>query len=632
MFKHANRVIIPISIYVSTCLCWCAVNHITYRKGLTLQGNIACNKRGFVRIFPEVKYTMDKIMNLCNFVVGFKVPIVLGVVNYVILTIQKHTKQPAERIRITKESPKVYHRRVLTEFGIVRSVEMPGRRRIHSTAYFCRKESRLPSFNVHVLSGINYLKELEELKLRLNKGLKVNNLSRIMSDPNFFIACWLRIRSNNSSNMIPIFEEACDELKKIHWFEKVASGIRNGSYKFKSIRKIYVSKFNSQKRALIISSLKDKIVQEGMRFLLELIYELKFLECSYARGSNKKCHKVLADIQLKSKTVNWYVKGSINQYLSIIDHHILMSFIQQNVDDQAFIDLLFKYLRIEFEETSDSVRPMKIGLTKDGILSPILANIYMHYFDEWVTNDLKVRFDKEETSQNDKLGYQAVNKNGMPMIVSDFKWKRLWYFRYADKFIIGVEGSKQDALTLKFEIQKFFYEKLKFTLNATKILVTHAEKESVNFLGYEIYRTRKKKIIICQDKMSRKVKIISRFILDAPINRIIMKLMDNGYLKQNGLPTRNSRFVNLELYQIINHYKTVERSILNYYLLANNYKKLVSRVHYILKYSCVLTIASKMRLKTAKGVFRKYGKNLRVKNANGFVTYSTPSKPPISIF
>jgi retron-type reverse transcriptase len=593
-----------------------------------LKGNIARNKRGFVKIFPEVKYTMDKIMNLYNFAVGLKISLVQGVVNYIVLIIQKHTKQPTERIRIAKKSPKVYHRRVLAEFGIARSVEIQGRRKIHSTVYICRKESSLPSLKVFVLSGINYLKELEKLKLRLNKGLKANNLSCIMSDPNFFIACWFRICSNNNK-MIPAFEKACNELKKMNWFEKVASGIKNGSYNFKPIRKTYVSKFNSKQQSFMIPSLEDKIVQEGMRFLLELIYELKFLECSYAWKTNKNCHKALIDIQLKSKAVNWYVKGVINEYFSMIDHRILVSLIQQNVDDQAFIDLLFKYMRIDFEETFSDVKPMKIGLTKNGILSPILANIYMHFFDEWVINDLKVRFDKSETIQKyfkqnyNKLRYQTVNNNLMPTIANDFNLKRLWYFRYADNIIIGVEGSKQDALTLKFEAQKCLDEKLKLTLNVTKTFITHAEKEKTNFLGYRIYRTKEK---------SREVKIVSKCLLDAPINCIVMKLMNNGYIKRNGLPTRNSRFVNLELHQIIDHYKTVERDIFNYYLLANNYKKLVSRVHYILKYSCVLTIASKMRLKTAKGVFRKYGKNLRVKNVNGFVTYFTPSKSPSNIF
>jgi hypothetical protein len=91
-------------------------------------------------------------------------------------------------------------------------------------------------------------------------------------------------------------------------------------------------------------------------------------------------------------------------------------------------------------------------------------------------------------------------------------------------------------------------------------------------------------------------------------------------------PTHNAKFINNSLDQIIEYYKSVERGILEYYSLANNYGRLVSRVHFILKFSCVLTIASKMKLRTMKKVFRKYGKLLSVELKNGkTVSYPTPS-------
>jgi len=114
--------------------------------------------------------------------------------------------------------------------------------------------------------------------------------------------------------------------------------------------------------------------------------------------------------------------------------------------------------------------------------------------------------------------------------------------------------------------------------------------------------------------------------LDAPIREIVAKLSEKGYAKKNGNPTRNARFINFDLYNIISHYRMVERGILNYYSLANNYGNLAGRVHYILKYSCVLTIASKMRLYTKRKVFKKYGKNLSVKGNNDkIISYPTPS-------
>jgi Type II intron maturase/Reverse transcriptase (RNA-dependent DNA polymerase) len=611
MFKYA-RGINSTSKYIFTRFCGCAVNYITYQKRLTLQGNTARNKRSFERIFSEVRYIMDKLMNLYNFVAGYWVPFMRGVINYVVLIVLKYTKQPSERIRLAKESPKMYNRRIFLEFGIARSMEVLGRRRIHSTANICGKESSLLSFDVLMLSGINYKKELKKLKSRLDEGLKANNLSRIMSDPNFLNACWVRIRSSNS-NITPVFEETLDELN-IDWFEKVASGIRNGSYNFKPLRKTHLSKLDGKQHLFVMFSFKDKIVQEGMRFLLELIYESKFLECSYARKQNQSCHNVLMDIRKKCKTVNWYIKGDIDSLFPMIDYHFLVSLIRKNVDDQAFIDLLFKYIRIEFGEIlNNNVKPMKIGFIQSKILLSILINIYLHFFDKWVINDLKMYFDKGE------------NKNLRFIVSNDFNWKRMLYFRYVGNFIIGVDGSKKDALNLMFEVKKFLSEKLKFTFNEIKIFITHADTESVKFLGYKIYKIPLKKIFAGQNKKGLKSETIFKTLLNAPISDIVVKLINKGYVKRNGRPTSNGRLINLHLYQIINHYKTVERSIFNYYFLANNYKNLVVKVHFLLKYSCVLTFASKMRLKTMKGVFKKYGKDLRVKSVKGFVTYSTPS-------
>jgi len=482
-----------------------------------------------------------------------------------------------------------------------------------------------------MLEGIEYQKELKILKSRLVKGEKAKNLSRIMSDPKFLIACWVRIRSNRGA-LTPAFGGTLDGINE-KWFEDTASVMRKGSYFFKSARITHVRKPDGKLRPLTMPSPRDKIVQEGMRFLLELIFEPTFLECSYAWRAGRGCHDALNNIRLKCKSVSWYLEGDIDQQFPTIDHHILISLIKEKVEDQAFIDLIFKYLKIGFGEKPYSVSSTRIGLIQGGILSPILANIYMHPFDEWIVNDLKVQFDKglkrlknkEYWKQYVKNGRKVKNKLLRSTVANDPNWKRLWYFRYADDFILGVDGSKQDAIYLKEEIRQFLYNRLKLSLNTTKTFITHAETNSALFLGYKIHRTPLSKMPIRVDKKGRKSRIVPRPVLDAPIAKIVEKLRDKGYVKKNNRPTRNGRFINLELFQIIEHYKMVERGISNYYSLANNYGNLLARVHFILKYSCVLTIASKMRLKTMKGVFRKYGKNLRVKSSKGFVEYPSPS-------
>lgn len=135
----------------------------------------------------------------------------------------------------------------------------------------------------------------------------------------------------------------------------------------------------------------------------------------------------------------------------------------------------------------------------------------------------------------------------------------------------------------------------------------------------------KKKMPIRRDKLGRLCRITPRPILDAPVKEIVQRLINQNYATKAGEPTRNARFINHQLADIINHYRAVERGILNYYSLANNYGRLAARVHFILKYSCVLTLASKMKLKTKKKVFKKYGKDLEILNDKGKIIASYPT-------
>ena len=180
-FTYSPAFMFPLSFFSKS-----AVNHITYLKRLTLRGKTACNKKEVERIFPEVRYTMDKLMNLYNPMAGYKVPNMRGLVNYVVLTFLKRTKQPVERIEIIGESPNVYKRRFLTEFGIARNTEVSGRRRIRSTRHISEKGSSLFTSKASMLEGIDYVEELEIRKLRLDRGSIASSdfLTKLMSKIN----------------------------------------------------------------------------------------------------------------------------------------------------------------------------------------------------------------------------------------------------------------------------------------------------------------------------------------------------------------------------------------------------------------------------------------------------------------
>jgi hypothetical protein len=102
---------------------------------------------------------------------------------------------------------------------------------------------------------------------------------------------------------------------------------------------------------------------------------------------------------------------------------------------------------------------------------------------------------------------------------------------------------------------------------------------------------------------------------------VVEKLRSKGFLNLKYKPTRNGRYINKDLWKIIYTYRSIERKIVSYYFLASNYGRLIARVHYILKYSCALTISSKMKLKTLREVFKRYGKNLTVTVGTKSISY-----------
>jgi len=314
-----------------------------------------------------------------------------------------------------------------------------------------------------------------------------------------------------------------------------------------------------------------------------------------------------------------------------LNHQVIVNLLKSKIEDQAFIDLIYKYLRVGYGEKPNSIVPMKIGTSQGGVLSPMLANIYMTPFDNWIKNYLKPKYNKGKRKKANPV-YTKMIRNGRVTDHSiqanhpkDKNFLRLHYVRYADDFIMGLNGPKAYCKKIVDECKTFLDKNLKLTLNVEKTKITHSQKESATFLGYTIHRTKLKKMKIAINSKGKRTRRTTNTVLDGPIERIVKKLHEKGYSKKNGNPTRNGRFINHNLYDIIEHYKIVERGILQYYSLANNYGRVAARVHYILKYSCALTIASKMKLTTLRRVFKEHGKDLNIKDKHGNIITSYPT-------
>jgi hypothetical protein len=361
------------------------VNHHIYLKRLTLKGNIACVKRFSERVEAEIKLPMDRITNP-NSMTGSEVPLlyiqhVRGVGNYVVFPILNQSKQSARISRLIGGSPKGKHFQKRSEFGISRNTKVWGRRRVHNTAFICRKGPSKFMIGDSWFEGQVIKNQFQKLLKDLDRKERVNNLTTIMSNRDFLVGCYLNIRSK-SGNITKSFGHGMLDSIDINWFDEVTDTFKSGKFVFKPSRRTHISKYSGKLRPLIIPSFRDEIVQDGMRILLECIFNSQFYESFHVFKTRRGCHTVLNQIRLHFGKSNWFIEGDINQQHLSINYNILVNILREKIQDEPFIDLIYKYIRLGYGEKYDETISMKIRLMQGGLISSILFNIYMHPFDK----------------------------------------------------------------------------------------------------------------------------------------------------------------------------------------------------------------------------------------------------------
>jgi hypothetical protein len=180
-------------------------------------------------------------------------------------------------------------------------------------------------------------------------------------------------------------------------------------------------------------------------------------------------------------------------------------------------------------------------------------------------------------------------------------YKQLRYVRYGDNFLIGVLGSKEDSLIIRDKVVKFVFEKLK--LNLDKMTPT----KSAMFLETLIRITHKKQVTSVQ--------------LVVPIERLVDRLTMRGLCRNGGQPTRWTKMIKFDSAYIVKFMSQIWVQITTYYYFED-----LNRIYYIIKYSCMLTLVSKYKLGTLKKGFKKFGKNIEIKDKEGKVLASFPFK------
>jgi len=202
------------------------------------------------------------------------------------------------------------------------------------------------------------------------------------------------------------------------------------------------------------------------------------------------------------------------------------------------------------------------------------------------------------------------------------------YIRYADDFIVLVSGSLKDAKYIKQLIKDFLKSNCGLELNMEKSVISNMLNEKWYFLAAEIKKLRANPEWRVKN-VDGKAVAVYKLMVNAPINKIIMELKKGGFVRQNHLgavlPKAHTPIVNLTHYEILSFFNSKIHGILNFYSFASNRFRLW-RVIWLLKASCALTLARKLKLKTIKQVFKRFGPNLKCNETDVTLFYPTSLK------
>lgn len=471
-----------------------------------------------------------------------------------------------------------------------------------------------------------------------------HRLYRNLFNKEFFLMAYNNIYSKEG-NMTEGSDQNTIDGMSLARIDSIIEKLKDESYQPKPARRTYIPKKNGKNRPLGIPSIDDKLVQEVVRLILESIYDNKFSDRSHGFRPNRSCHTALKQFKALGTGSKWWIEGDIEGFFDNIDHHILISILRERIKDEKFIRLIFKFLRAGYLEEWVFHKTIS-GTPQGGIISPILANIYLDKLDKYI-EDYKRKFDKgknrrknqayktaqqriyrlrkryeevkDELSEEErieyinkikelrKLQYEVPNTNPF-----DESFRRIQYVRYADDFIISVIGSKQDAENIKKDITEYLETQLKLKLSPEKTLITNA-RDKAKFLGYEIKigkngNRSKNAIGVSQRRYNNAVNL--SMPKEAWINKLfelkaVVYASDNYHFRA----MHRATLLNNDDLEISLTYNAEIRGLYNYFKLASDVHML-NDFRYWMKRSMLKTYANKYKT-NSKEIAKKFRINGR---------------------
>jgi group II intron reverse transcriptase/maturase len=478
---------------------------------------------------------------------------------------------------------------------------------------------------------------MEILERLSNNSLKneeeaFTRLYRYLFRSDIYFTAYKNLYANNGASTKGVNDDTADGFSE-EKISNIIKSLKDETYQPAPVRRTYISKNNNpkKKRPLGIPTFTDKMVQEVLKLVLEAIYEPIFKDVSHGFRPNKSCHTALKSVRLQFGGSRWFIEGDIKGCFNNIDHKILIGFLKNKIKDARIIKLIYKFLKAGYLENWQYHKTYS-GTPQGGIISPLLANIYLHELDKFVL-EFKEKFDtpniekitpdyrnlhneikrlshslkKSEGVEKELLltKYFEKRKQLMTIPCTSQTDKKLKYVRYADDFLIAVKGNKKDCINIKLELTEFIKCKLNMELSKEKTLITHSSNRA-RFLGYDV-RVRRNGAIRRGGNGNVKMRTLNGSTeLLVPLNDKIHRfIFAKGIAIQQEygklFPVHRKYLIGSTDLEIVSIYNSELRGICNYYSLASNFNKL-DYFAYLMEYSCLKTLASKHKSSLSKTI------------------------------
>ena len=466
-------------------------------------------------------------------------------------------------------------------------------------------------------------------------GRRVKDLRRLMNHPDLWMQAYLNIQGNKGA-----LTRGTDHTTMDGYSPERAANlvelIRERRYTPNPVRRVNIpTKIAGKMRPLGIPSADDKQVQEVVRMILERIYEPLFKDSSHGFRPKRSCHTALKSMQKYWTGTKWFIDIDIKGYFNNINHEILMELLKIRIEDTQFLNLIRDMLEAGYVEDWQYHKTYS-GTPQGGIVSPILANIYLHEFDEFMEkkkqefdrgkerrrpteyrnttfylqyyrkriDKLKGDLDPETHTQiqryEQKIRELSKKQKSLPASDPlDPNFRRLFYVRYADDYLIGIIGNKKEAESLFKEVKTFLNNRLKLEISEEKSGIHHA-KEGTSFLGYVVQNYTSEHITTVHSPVYTRVgaatrrNMRERLQLRVPQRRLSEFCQRKGYGNYETLrPSHKPIWLQMDDEEILLGYNAEMRGIANYYALASGVKKGLQKLMYLAEYSFLATLANK---------------------------------------